>query len=83
MRRDIASEHRHLAGIERTWQGQDEKDYNYNQSRAEHFCAIGDSPRCRFYSDEARKDLYWVIIRGKIVAREDRLGRGGEKAYGI
>ena len=77
MKRDIGAEHRQLAGIERTWQGQAEKDYKYNQGRAEHFCAIGDRPRCRFYQDEARKDLHWVNIRGRIIAREDRLGRRG------
>jgi hypothetical protein len=77
MMRDIAAEHRQLAGIERHWLDDAIKDYNYNHNHAWHFCAIGDRPRCRFYSDEARKDLHWVNIRGKIIAREDRLGRRG------
>jgi hypothetical protein len=72
---DVRNQHRHIATLQKHWQGNAMADAQYNLNRANEERRAGNVVLARGYMHEYNWDVKFGGLRGKIVKREERLGK--------
>jgi hypothetical protein len=72
---NLRNQHKHLATLQKKWKADAMRDAKYNLDRATQERRAGNVVLARGYMHEYNWDMKFGGMRGKIVNREERLGK--------